>query len=63
MIRTVWVFFVGFFSTIYHAGGVVFRAHFWRRNLHCACDKAARGWAKNILWAAKVRWSGRVRTC
>lgn len=55
MIRTFWVFFVGFFSTIYHAGSVVLRVHFWRRNLHCACDRAARNWAKNILWAAGIR--------
>ena len=55
MIRTSWVYLVGFFATIYHAGSVVFRAHFWRRNLHCACDRAARGWAQNILWASKVR--------
>lgn len=55
MIRTSWVFLVGVLSTIYHAGNVVLRTHFWRRNLHCACDKAARNWAKNILWAANVR--------
>ena len=55
MIRTFWVLLVGFFSTIYHAGSVVFRTHFWRRNLHCACDKAARGWAQNILWASNVQ--------
>ena len=55
MIRTGWVFLVGFFATIYHAGNVVLRSRFWRRNLHCACDKAARRWGQNILWAAKVR--------
>lgn len=55
MIRTFWVFVVGFFSTLFHAGNVVLRVHFWRRNLHCACDKAARRWSKNILWAANVR--------
>jgi len=55
VIRTFWVFLVGFFATIYHAGSVVLRTHFWRRNLHCACDRAARGWAQNILWASKVR--------
>ncbi len=52
MIRTFWVFFVGFFSTIYNSGNVVLRTYFWRRNLHCACDKAARHWARDILWAA-----------
>jgi len=55
VIRTAWVYLVGFFATIYHAGNVVLRVRFWRRNLHCACDKAARRWAQNILWAAKVR--------
>ncbi|MCJ7627203.1 MAG: hypothetical protein MUO50_02330, partial [Longimicrobiales bacterium] len=55
MIRTFWVFLVGFFSTFFHAGNVVLRVHFWRRNLHCACDKAARRWSQNILWAANVR--------
>ncbi len=55
MIRTVWVFLVGAVATLYHAGNVVLRTHFWRRNLPCACDKAARRWSKNILWAAKVR--------
>ena len=55
MIRTSWVLLVGTIVTIYHAGSVVFRTRFWRRNLHCACDKACRRWAQNILWAAKVR--------
>jgi 1-acyl-sn-glycerol-3-phosphate acyltransferase len=55
VIRTFWVFLVGFFSTFFHAGNVVLRVHFWRRNLHCACDKAARRWSQNILWAANVR--------
>lgn len=55
MIRTAWVYFIGFWSTLYHAGGVVVRTYLWRKNLHCACDRAARNWAKNILWAAKVR--------
>jgi len=55
LIRTSWVFLVGAIATIYHAGNVVLRVRFWRRNLHCACDKAARRWSKNILWAAKVR--------
>jgi 1-acyl-sn-glycerol-3-phosphate acyltransferase len=54
VIRTVWVYFIGFWATIYHAGGVVLRTYLWRRNLHCACDRAARNWAKNILWAANV---------
>lgn len=55
MIRTGWVFLVGFFATLYHAGNVVLRTHLWRRNLHCACDRAARRWSQKILWAAKVR--------
>jgi len=55
VIRTSWVLLVGTIVTIYHAGSVVFRTRFWRRNLHCACDKACRRWAQNILWAAKVR--------
>lgn len=54
MIRTFWVFFIGFFSTIYNSGNVVLRTYFWRRNLHCACDRAARNWAKQILWAAGI---------
>lgn len=54
MIRTAWVLFIGFWATIYHAGGVVVRTYFWRKNLHCACDRAARNWSKNILWAANV---------
>lgn len=54
MIRTFWVFFIGLFSTLINAGGVVFRTYFWRRNLHCACDKAARNWGRDILWAAGV---------
>ena len=55
-----WVYLVGGFSTLYHAGGVVLRMYFWRRNLHCACDAAARNWAKWILWATgvKVRFQG-----
>jgi 1-acyl-sn-glycerol-3-phosphate acyltransferase len=55
VIRTAWVYFCGFWATLYQAGGVVLRTYFWRRNLHCACDRAARNWAKAILWAAKVR--------
>ncbi|MBT8395869.1 MAG: 1-acyl-sn-glycerol-3-phosphate acyltransferase [Gemmatimonadetes bacterium] len=52
MIRTIWVFFVGFFATLYYAGTTVLRVHFWRRNLQCACDRAARRWAETVLWAA-----------
>jgi 1-acyl-sn-glycerol-3-phosphate acyltransferase len=39
---------------------VVLRTYFWRRNLHRACDGAARGWAKAIIRAAgvKVRFEG-----
>ncbi len=54
MIRTLWVLFIGFWATIYHAGGVVVRSYFWRRNFHCACDRACRNWSKNILWAANA---------
>jgi 1-acyl-sn-glycerol-3-phosphate acyltransferase len=49
------VYLVGFLSTLFNAGNVVLRAYFWRRNLHCACDKAARNWGRDILWAAGVR--------
>ncbi len=55
MIRTFWVFLVGFFATAYYAGQTVLRVHFWRRNLQCACDRAARRWAKALLWAADVK--------
>ena len=55
MIRTIWVYLVGGAATLYHAGSVVLRTYFWRRKLHRACDRAARGWAKNILWAAGVK--------
>ena len=46
---------VGGLATIYYAGTVVLRTHFWRRNLRCACDRAARRWAQAILWAANVQ--------
>lgn len=55
VIRTVWVYVVGAAATLFHAGNVVLRTYFWRRNLHAACDRAARGWARNLLWAAGVR--------
>jgi len=55
VIRTFWVFLIGGFATLYQAGSVVLRTYFWRRNLHCACDRAARRWAQTILWAAGVR--------
>jgi 1-acyl-sn-glycerol-3-phosphate acyltransferase len=48
------VFFVGVFSTFFNAGNVVLRTYFWRKNLHCACDKAARNWGRDVLWAAGV---------
>ncbi len=53
--RTAWVYLVGGFATLYYAGGTVLRTHFWRRNLHGACDRAARRWAGSILKAANVR--------
>lgn len=55
MIRTAWVYLVGGFATFYQAGSVVLRTYFWRRNLHRACDRAARGWARAIIRAAGVR--------
>jgi 1-acyl-sn-glycerol-3-phosphate acyltransferase len=55
VIRTLWVFLVGALATLYYAGTVVLRTYFWRRKLHCACDRAARRWAQVILWAAGVR--------
>jgi len=55
VIRTFWVFLVGGLATLYNAGSVVLRTYLWRRNLHCACDRAARRWAKAVLWAAGVR--------
>lgn len=60
MIRTLWVYLVGGLATLYYAGKVVLRTYFWRRNLHCACDAAARNWAKTLLRAAgvKVRFEG-----
>ncbi len=54
MIRTFWVLFVGFFATFYYAGTTVLRAHFWRKNLHCACDRAARRWGEVLLKAAGI---------
>jgi 1-acyl-sn-glycerol-3-phosphate acyltransferase len=55
VVRTFWVFLIGGFATLYHAGTVVLRTYFWRRRLHCACDRAARRWAQAVLWAAGVR--------
>jgi 1-acyl-sn-glycerol-3-phosphate acyltransferase len=55
VIRTLWVYLVGFSATLYNAGNVVLRSYLWRRNMHKACDNAARRWAKAILWAAGVR--------
>lgn len=54
MIRTAWVFLMGAVATVYYAGGVVLRTYLWRRGLHCACDRAARRWARIILWAAGI---------
>ncbi len=60
MIRTIWVYTIGVLSTLYNAGSVVLRTYLWRRNLHCACDRAARRWGKQIIWSAgvKVRFEG-----
>ncbi|MFO8174776.1 MAG: lysophospholipid acyltransferase family protein [Longimicrobiales bacterium] len=60
MIRTAWVYLVGGAATLLHAGTVVLRTYFWRRNLHRTCDWAARGWARAIIRAAgvKVRFEG-----
>jgi 1-acyl-sn-glycerol-3-phosphate acyltransferase len=55
VIRTLWVYLVGFFATGFYAGQTVLRVNFWRRNLHCACDRAARKWAEALLWAAGVK--------
>ena len=55
MIRTLWFYLVGGAATFYCAGGVVLRTYFWRRNLHCACDRAARNWGKIVLWAAGIK--------
>jgi 1-acyl-sn-glycerol-3-phosphate acyltransferase len=60
VIRTLWVYLIGGTATLFQAGKVVLRTYFWRRNLHCACDAAARNWGKAILWATgvKVRFEG-----
>jgi len=55
VIRTVWVYLVGAVATFWYAGTTVLRCYFWRRNLHWACDRAARRWAEAMLWAAGVR--------
>jgi len=55
VIRTLWVFAVGTVATVYYAGGVLLRTYFWRRNLPCACDRAARRWAGILLRAGGVR--------
>lgn len=60
MIRTAWVYFIGLLSTLFNAGNVVVRTYLWPRNLQCACDRSARNWARDVLWAAgvKVRLEG-----
>lgn len=55
MIRTFWVFLIGLWATFWHSGKVVLRTYLWRKNLTCACDRAAREWARAILWAAGVK--------
>lgn len=55
MIRTLWVYLVGSLATLWYAGAMVVRSHVWRRGLYRACDRAARGWARAILWASGVR--------
>jgi 1-acyl-sn-glycerol-3-phosphate acyltransferase len=55
VIRTLWVYLVGLAATLFNAGNVVLRSYVWRRNMHRACDNAARRWARAILWAAGVR--------
>ena len=55
MIRTLWVYLVGLAATLFNAGNVVLRTYLWRRNIHRACDNAARRWARALLWAAKVK--------
>ncbi len=55
VIRTVWVYLVGGLATFWYAGTTVLRSYLWRRNLHRACDHAARRWAQVILRAAGVR--------
>lgn len=57
MIRTVWFYLVGGAGTLYCAGIVVLRAYLWRRNLHYACDRAARNWGRILLWAAGIKVS------
>ena len=54
MIRTFWMYLVGVFATTFYAGNVVLRTYLWRRNLPCACDRAARVWARTMLRAANV---------
>jgi len=49
------MYLVGTFATAFYAGNVVLRTYLWRRNLPCACDRAARNWAKTLLRAANVR--------
>lgn len=46
---------MGIVATVFKAGNVVVRTYLWRKNLHCACDRAARGWGEAMLWAAGVR--------
>lgn len=55
MIRTLWVYIVGLLATLWYSGGVVVRTYLWRRNLMCACDRAARNWAKAMIRAAGVK--------
>ncbi len=55
MIRTIWVHLFGGVATFWYAGNPVLRTYLWRRNLHRACDRAARNWAKALLWASGVR--------
>jgi 1-acyl-sn-glycerol-3-phosphate acyltransferase len=55
VIRTLWVYLVGLVATFFNAGNVVLRSYFWRRNMHKACDNAARRWGRAMLWAAGVR--------
>jgi len=55
VIRTLWFYLVGSLATLYFAGGVVIRAYVWPRNLHCACDRAARNWGRFLLWASGVK--------
>ena len=55
MIRTLWVYLVGAVATLWYAGTTVIRSYVWRRNMHRACDKAGRHWARAILRAAGAR--------